>query len=387
MRKISLAIIFIGSFLVAFEQPAKWISRLDGSKISSAALTDTIRQIVDSSKIEGLSVVIITGDQIVYQQAFGDRNREKHLSLDDTTAMYAASFTKPVSAYLFLKLCDQGLFSLDTPVIRYLKRPIRDYEKWHELAQDSSLFDRVTARMILSHSSGLPILRVLYGDKLRLIAVPGKNFYYSNEGMNLLGFVIEEYTGVKLEALARQHIFSPLGMDHTSMIWESSFEKNYALGYDRSDTVTGMGKRTAAKAAGSMTTTAADYALFLRALMQGKGISEKYFRQMMSPQIPVTSTKGFGPGRDRLAEKWIQRQLSWGLGVGLFPSGYGPAFFHAGHDKGWQNYFVAYPGKKIAVVLMSNSSNFEAHARELLKFCIKDVESPLEWLGYFDGND
>jgi CubicO group peptidase (beta-lactamase class C family) len=386
MKNFYIAIIFSFAFLASLAQHSQLIKRLDGTAISPAELTKTIRSIVDTSGIAGLSVVIIANDQFAYQQVFGNRNRQTNLPLDDTTAMYAASFTKPVSAYLFLKLCDQGIFALDTPLVKYLKKPIGDHEKWHELANDS-LFDRVTARMILSHSSGLPILRMLYGDKLRFIATPGASFYYSNEGMNLLGSVIEEYTGTKLETLARENVFSPLGMKHTSMIWDPSFEKNYALGYDRSNNVIGMGKRSSAKAAGSMTTIASDYAIFVRALMDQKGLSQKFFRQMMSPQIPVTSKKGFGPERDSLAENWIQRHLSWGLGVGLFPSQYGPAFFHAGHDAGWQNYFVAYPEKNIAIILMSNSSNFEAHAAEILNACIRDKSSPLQWLGYFDGNE
>jgi CubicO group peptidase (beta-lactamase class C family) len=64
--------------------------------------------------------------------------------------------------------------------------------------------------MQLSHSSGLLVLRFLYNDRVNLIASPGKKFYYSNEGMNLLGVIIEEQTGQKLENIAKELVPDPL---------------------------------------------------------------------------------------------------------------------------------------------------------------------------------
>ncbi len=108
---------------------------------------------------------------------------------------------------------------------------------------------------------------------------------------------------------------------------------------------------------------------------------------MLTPQIEVASEKGFGPLRDRFNNKYKNIKLSWGLGWGLFETADGQVFFHAGHTEGWQNYCVVYPKKKIAVVLMSNSDNFETVAAKILNLTIKDTQSPLEWYGYFDKND
>jgi CubicO group peptidase (beta-lactamase class C family) len=83
-------------------------------------------------------------------------------------------------------------------------------------------------------------------------------------------------------------------------------------------------------------------------------------------------------------DKYENVKLSWGLGLGLFQASHGKSFFHSGHSDGWQNYFVAYPEKKIAVILMSNSDNFERAGDRILDATIRGDKAPLEWLGYFD---
>jgi CubicO group peptidase (beta-lactamase class C family) len=385
MRTYFLAIALLITHTIIAQQN-KPVKRLDGTKVTAETLTRQIKHIVDTARIMGLSVVIINDGNIVYKKTFGLKKAATNAPLDDSTEMYAASFTKPLSAYLFLKLVDKGIFNPDTPLYKYLKKPIGQYEKWQDLANDPA-FEKITPAMILSHSSGLPILRCLYNNKLNLIAQPGAKFYYSNEGMNLLGFTIEEYTGKKLQELAAEYIYQPLLMKNTAMVWQPSFDANYALGYSKTAAVLGMPQATTAKAAGSMTTIADDYAKFVTTLMERKGLSSRLFDNMFSPHIKIISRKGFGPQRDSLTNKYDQSGLSWGLGVGLFQSTHGKAFFHTGHGDGWQNYFVAYPGKKIAIVLMSNSDNFEHAGGALLKLCIGDTVSPLEWLGYYDNND
>jgi CubicO group peptidase (beta-lactamase class C family) len=221
-----------------------------------------LAKIVDSAKIAGLSVVVINDDRIAYQNYFGVRDTRTNAKPDANTVFYAASFTKPLFAYAFLKLVEKRIFDLDKPVYTYLKKPIGEYERFKDLAGEKD-FEKITARMILSHSSGLPILRGFYNDKLILIVPPQTRFYYSNEGMNLLGLIVEEHTGQKLETLVDGLVFAPLGMKRSGMIWRKEFEDNYAFGHDKNQTLIGAQKRTSSRAAGSMVTTAADYALFV----------------------------------------------------------------------------------------------------------------------------
>lgn len=381
MRTLSITLVCFLSLLNLYAQPV--IKNLRGAVVEKGALESAIKQIVDTSRIVGLSVVIINDNKVVYNHTFGLKNKETNALLNDTSIMYAASFTKPISAYIFLKLVEKGIFNLDTPVYKYLKKPIGEYEKWKDLATDTA-FAQVTPRMLLSHSSGLPVLRFLYNDKVNLIAPPGKKFYYSNEGMNLLGVIIEEQTGQKLENIAKKLVLDPLQMNHSSYVWQPSFESDYALGYMASGKLYGAEKRVSARAAGSMVTIASDYAKFVIALMQQNGFNKKLFNQMFTPKIRVRTKRGFGPLRDSITTENDNMQLSWGLGVGLLKTPYGKAIFHTGHNEGWHNYFVAYPEKKTAIVFMSNSLNYGHVADKLLQVTIGDPVSPLKWLGFFD---
>lgn len=211
-----------------FSQKATAIKQLNGQTVSSAIVQKSVQQIVDSAKLAGLQVAIVNDNKIIWTGSFGFKDIENQQKLNDSTVMYAASLTKPVSGYIFMRLVDKGIFSLDKPVHEYLKRPVGEYPKWKDLADDTAAFNLITPRMLLSHTSGLPVLRQLYGNKTSLIAKPGEKFYYSNEGINLLGFLIEEYTGRKFEDIAREEVFSPLKMPRTSMIWEESFADNFS---------------------------------------------------------------------------------------------------------------------------------------------------------------
>lgn len=384
MKKLILLILCCFGLTVTYAQQVRTIKKLGAQSIAPAALISRLQHILDSGKVTGLQVAIINNKHTVWTHSFGLKNVEEQVPLNDSTVMYAASITKVVFGYLFLRLVDQGIFDLDQPIHRYLKLPIAEYPKWKDLAADTISFNQITARMLLSHSSGLPVLRSLYGDKLYLISKPAEKFYYSNEGMNLLGFVVEEYTGKGLDVLARAEVFAPLHMNHTSMIWEPEFGKNFSFAYYKDGKKYGSERRTSSRAAGSMSTTAVDYAKFVSHLMNKKGLSKQSYEEMFSAQIFIHTKRGFGPGKDSLSTENDKIKLSRGLGPGLFESPYGPAFFHGGHGEANQNYFVAFPKKGISVVLMSNSENFESVSDAILEACIADHYSPLTWLGHFD---
>ncbi|WP_343534943.1 serine hydrolase domain-containing protein [Pedobacter sp.] len=377
-------LVFALYFFPAFAQNVTKIKQLNGQSISAEVLQKRITHLVDSAKIAGLQVAIVNHNKTVWTSSFGCKDMENQMPLNDSTVMYAASLTKPVSAYLFLRLVDRGIFKLDQPIRSYLKKPIGQYPKWKDLAEDTISFNRITPRMLLAHSSGLPVLRQLYGNKTNLIAKPGEKFYYSNEGINLLGFMVEEYTGKTLEVIAKEEVFGSLQMQRTSMVWEKSFENNFSYAYFKDGKKYGSERRQSSRAAGSMTTTATDYARFYIQLMTGKGLRKASLQQMLAPQIAVTSKRGFGSLKDSLTHENDAMQLAWGLGIGLFQSPYGKGFFHTGHGEANQNYAVAFPEKGIAVVLLSNSENFERVSAQIVKACIGDTYSPFKWLGHLD---
>ncbi|WP_345054614.1 serine hydrolase domain-containing protein [Hymenobacter glaciei] len=366
----------------ALAQPTT-IRHLKGPPITADALTAGLARVFDSAHVAGLSVLVLAGSEVAYEHYFGTKDSRTHQPLDAETISYAASLTKPVTAYIFLRLVEQHVFALDTPVYRYLRHPIADYPKWQDLARDPA-FRRITPRMLLSHSSGLPVLRDMYGPRLATIAPPGTQFFYSNEGFNLLGAVMEERTGLPLQTLAEREVFGPLHMNHTGFVWQARFAGNHAVGHDAAGTAIGYQLRISARGAGSMVTTPRDYAAFVQHVMARQGLSRKLYRQYFGRQISVTSQRGWGPRRDSLARQPDPQRKAWGLGWGLFRSPYGPAFWHGGHATGWQNLCVCYPRQKYTIILLSNSDNFERAADRVLRLCSGDTAALLEWSSFYD---
>jgi CubicO group peptidase (beta-lactamase class C family) len=160
MKMHLITALLIGITLVCSSQKTSQIKHLDGSQISVNRLTTSIQNIVDTAMLTGLSVVIINDNKEVYKNTFGYSNKEKKSLLNATTKMYAASFTKPVFSYLFLKLIEKGVFSLDTPLVKYLKKPIGAYEKCEDLAKETS-FANVTPRNDFKPQFGLTYIALI----------------------------------------------------------------------------------------------------------------------------------------------------------------------------------------------------------------------------------
>ncbi|MBA2340098.1 MAG: beta-lactamase family protein [Pyrinomonadaceae bacterium] len=382
---LAISFCFTGRCLASPNQNK--IKRLDGSSISSAEIERNVTRLMEAAHVTGLSIAIINDSKIAYVNSFGFRNKEERQALTQNTVMYGASFTKAVFAYLVMQLVEEEALDLDKPVHQYLAKPLPEYEKYKDLAGDER-YKLITARMLLSHTSGFPNWRWFNPDeKLDIKFAPGSKYSYSGEGISLLQFIIEEGIKKNVGEMMRERIFNPFGMTRTSMIWKTSFENDYAIGYDENEKPLGHRRRDEVQAAGSMDTTISDYARFMQAVMQGKNLKSRFRDEMFKPQIQIFSKQQFPTPSVETTDENRKIELSYGLGWGLFRTPHGKAYFKEGHDDGWENHSVCFPDKRIAVVLMSNSSNGDRIFKELLETLIKDKYTPWKWEGYVPYNE
>jgi CubicO group peptidase (beta-lactamase class C family) len=359
------------------------LKMLDGKSISTTELEAYIEQTMEKAGVAGLSCAILNDSQIVYQKAFGYRNKEDGSRNDEQTLFSAASFSKTVFAYLVMLLAEEKVIDLDRPLYQYLDKPLYEYPAYADLKGDDR-YQQITARMALSHSTGFPNWRFLTQDgRLSILFTPGSRHSYSGEGIALLQMIVEVVTGRDLEALAQEKIFQPFGMTRSSYIWQTQFETNYASPHDEFGRPRGEKiQRTKPDAAGSMVTTASDYARFLAGILNAKGQRKATVDEMLRSQIEINYRRMEGPDAWNTTDENQDIHLAWGLGWGRFDTPYGPAFFHTGHSFGWQNYTVTYHDQGIGIVMLSNSDNFESVAEEIAKKAIGDTYSPYDWLGY-----
>ena len=365
----------------AVAQPST-IHRLDGSTITSSQVDATVTHLMKSAEVPGVAIAIIDHGQIAFVKAYGFRDTQNQLPLTPDSVMTAASFTKSAFAYMVMQLVGEGRLDLDKPVYKYLPKPLPEYPAYKDLAGDDR-FKRITARMLLDHTSGFANWRSFEPDrKLAIHFEPGTRFAYSGEGIVLLQLVVETITGKPLDQLMEERVFRPLGMTRTSMVWQKRFEIDNANGYDEYGRSLGPQKRKTADAAGSMQTTVRDFARLVQAVMVRQGLPKKSIDTMLSPQIRINSKHEFPSLATETTHDNDSIRLSYGLGWGLYWSSYGKAFFKEGHDEGWRNYAVGFLRPMSGIVIMTNSGNGEGIFKELLETLLKDTSTPIEWEGY-----
>jgi CubicO group peptidase (beta-lactamase class C family) len=369
------------------------IVRLDSQVLSSDSITRYVSALMDKADVHGMGISIINNNNnLVYQHYFGFKNKQKGQRLEPGSIFYGASFSKTILADIVLQLVGENRLQLDTPLYRYLEEPLYSYRTnlvqqvfganfidYSGLESDDR-HKKLTARMCLSHTTGLPNWRWLEPDKrLTIKFEPGTRYHYSGEGMVLLQFVIEKLTRKTFEEIAVEKVFQPLGLLRSSFVWQRAYEGNYAVGHDAYGRDLRIPKQNVANAAGSLSTTLEDYTTFFKSILQQK---EDRHRKLITPQITIKSKQQFGPNALVDVNDNDTIRLSYGLGFGLYQTHHGKAFFKEGHLEGWQHYAVGFPSKGIGLVVMSNSDNAESIYKELIEFTLANYSTPWFWEGY-----
>lgn len=167
----------------------------------------------------GGSVVILKGDDTVYQKSFGVSDIDSGIAIDEHTIFNTGSISKTFVAYGILILEEEGKLSIEDPILKYFP----DFE-------NNTLVENIKIKHLLSHSSGLPDIRNVSNNpefyldaddaqnfepiKLakRLNFEPGSKFQYSNPAFNGLAIIIEQVSQMKWQDYIKQKIFDPSGM-------------------------------------------------------------------------------------------------------------------------------------------------------------------------------
>ena len=391
MRKIITTTFFTCNVFLIFSQS---IVRLNNTHITSQQLDSKITQLMKDASVTGMAITVYNDSKPVYQKLFGFKNAETKAPLQPNTNIYGASLSKAVFAVLVMKLVEEKVISLDRPLQDYLPKPVYEYGKgssWNQdftSLKDDSLYKKITARHCLSHSSGFNNWRWYEPDqKLHVHFEPGSQYWYSGEGLCYLQFVIEKVTGKLLNELMREKLFDPLGMKNSSYAWEPSFESNYCVGHDTSGKVYPKDKDNAPRSASTLETTHEDYSLFTAAVLQRKILKSSTYDTLFKRQLRVRSRVQMGP------ETWKDStdendaiQLGYALGWGRLETPHGYGVFKEGHGDGFQHYSILFPGKKLGIVILTNSDNGESIFKELLEYAIGDTFTPWKWQRYFPYN-
>ncbi len=264
--------------------------------------------------VPGVAVVSVSSAGIDLQ-CIGVTSRGGTQPVDPDTVFEAASLSKPCFALALLKLAEGGSFPLDEPLAPHSER-LRDAH-----------LDAITARHLLSHSSGLPNWSTPKRP-FHSYFPAGERFSYSGEGFVCLQEAAEAICGRSAQHLVRELVFEPLGMARSSYVWESRFADNHALPHE-AEPCEPKWQPDSANVASSLHTTAADWGRLLRALLFDPSFEAR--RDLaLTPALRVAES---GP-LSLDGPLPLHPLLAWGLGFGLLPESH--SFFQWGANAGFR---------------------------------------------------
>lgn len=303
-------------------------------------------------KVPGVSICVIKDREPAGIMSFGVTGAARPTPVDENTVFEAGSMSKPVFSYLVLKLVEQGKLDLDKPLGDYLAEPLVNADDYAKL---------ITARMILTHTSGLPNWRKGGEERegpLPIYFRPGTKFSYSGEGIYYLQRVVERITGEALAAYAKRDLFDKLGLASTSFIWTEELAPRIATGHDAAGAGLTRSRYTHANAAYTLYTTPGDYAKFIvRILKPGRAdrysLSGEMAREMVTRQVRMDTREVIDrPGRS--LGLCAYRGLGWVIDETIS----GEIVYHSGSNQTGFTCYAQFNGRDgSGIVIMTNGKN------------------------------
>ncbi|HEX2249312.1 MAG TPA: serine hydrolase domain-containing protein [Gemmatimonadales bacterium] len=305
----------------------------------------------ERQRIPGISVAVLRDNQVLLARGYGLANVELAVPASDSTVYQSGSVGKQFTAAAVLMLAQQRRLSLDDAITRWLPQGV-------------GVWDRVTVRHLLTHTSGIreytdstfDYRRDYTEDQLVSFAAaraldftPGERWSYSNTGYVLLGAVIRRVTGRFYGMVLKELIFSPLEMHSTRIISEAEIVPHRSAGYRLVE-----GRLEHQEWVAPTLNTTADGSLYVS------------IRDMI--KWAVALNWGTVPGAEVLRMAWTPTRLQDGA---AYPYGFGwdlseqrglPRIGHTGSWQGFKAAIALYPEHRLTVIALANLAQSEPGA-------------------------
>jgi methyl acetate hydrolase len=398
MKKLSciLAVLVIATLSAAAPSiPAQGTSAL------SKFLTDATGR----GDVPGVVVTVVNRDGVLYHDAFGKSSTLRNAPMAKDMIFNIASMTKAVTSVAIMMLVDEGKLKLDDDVAKYLpkyKDPLV-ISKFN--SADGSYETRpakrpITIRHLLTHTSGIgygfasqtvTTLSQKTGKTeldLPLLFDPGDGWAYG-ASTRVLGHVVEAISGQKIDAFLDARILKPLGMHDTGYAVPQSKNPRVvavnARGNDGKFVERPMPATIASpvQGDGGLYSTASDYGLFLRMLLNRGRLGNTRILSEKSARLMFDSHTG---------KVVVQRQISAAPALSRdFPAGAGEDTWGLGFQLArakrpnvrtpgsgtwagiFNTHFFIDPAREIAVVVMMQTLPFYDDASMKLYAGVEEI--------------
>ena len=343
--------IIVGVLVVLMLTSALMFGCKDQHAETRSALQNLLDQQVEEQDILGMIMAVRLADGTVIYGTSGHTDPSGKVPWTADTVSAIGSITKTFTAVVVMQLVEEGRLSLDDTM-----------DTWFPEQPNG---DRITIRMLLSHTSGIANYSTALGtdiekwtrewapedliaeaNKLSPVSEPGSSeAHYSNTNYYVLGLIIEKITGHSWAQEVESRIIKPLDLKNTTFItkegiWGSILVLGYSKtpdGYMSTLEFPWYPDASTAWAAGELVSTASDLMTFASALFDGKLVSKATLATMAQPL-----------GKD------VETGILWGLGGGSVEQFTRAGFGMGGDIPGYHAFFVGYLDSKLTVVALIN---------------------------------
>ena len=300
------------------------------------------RRYVDAGRFPGTQLVVYRRGKVVHSAVQGFADLERKVPVKDDTIFRIYSMTKPITSVPFMMLFEEGRVALDEPVVKYIP-------EWKNLGvfvagTAPNFLTRPLSRPmlivdLLRHTSGLTYgfqqrsnVDAAYREakigevekagtlqtmieglaKIPLEFSPGDAWNYS-VATDVIGYLIGKISGQPFEQFVKERILKPLGMNDTDFHVPAEKAHRLAACYsaqggtafhatDRKDGLTlqddpatssFLSPPSFISGGGGMVSTAADYLIFCRALLNGGQLGDV---RLIGPKTLALMTSNHLPG-------------------------------------------------------------------------------------------
>ncbi|HMB92320.1 MAG TPA: serine hydrolase domain-containing protein [Rhodothermales bacterium] len=315
-----------------------------------AAAIDSLFAEQNKPDVPGAALVVMRGDEIIYEKGYGSANLEYGLPITPRSVFLVASVSKQFTAFAIAMLAEQGKLSLDDNIRKHVP-------EMHDFGTP------ITLRHLIHHTSGLRdefdllgmagwrmddvitkemILNLAYRQRA-LNFEPGSEYSYCNTGYTLLAETVERVTGQSFREWTTENIFAPLGMA------QSHFHDDYRMvvpdrvqGYVKDGD--GFKKEVysyQSVGASGLFTTAEDLAKWVRNFKDGTVGGPAVIEQVHE--------RGILTNGDTLS-------YAFGLGHGEYKGH--RRVSHSGWHRGFRTNLLRFPDDDLAFILLGNLESF-----------------------------
>ena len=238
-RSIGISLFGVGSIWLG---AVMWLHAPTPFGSPDQTVRDRLAAAVGTGDLPGLSVAVVQGGAVVFEQSYGHRDLAGRAPVDRDTVFLWMSMTKLVTATAIAQLESRGRLSLDDPAARYLPA-------LGEVEGAAA----ITVGQLLHHTSGLnnplplswvhppdqpppdatPFATRLLRDEARVVGTPGGPAKYSNLNYVALGAIVEAVDGRRFTEYVQQEVLTPLGMRHSGFGPGGDLRAQEAVGYLR----------------------------------------------------------------------------------------------------------------------------------------------------------